>query len=181
MNRDPRPKRPAPWLALLLAPVLLQAGACSTTPDEPEPSLAETQVVAGSDSLLWKVVLLSLRKLDYPEGAEMDRAQMKVISGWKIELSPWKGKGTRKQAEVVCKPIGPGRWALTARVKTQINNALARTLDYSYAEWEWVPDDQTEARIILQHVRAFLQPDIEVEDAPPDPLEHLKKTGGKQQ
>ena len=171
------PMRAFTGLALLAA---LFAGGCSTTPKEPEPVWAETQVTAGSDGLLWKVILLSLRKLDFPEGAEMDRSQMKVISGWKIELSPWKGRGTRKQAEVTCTPIGPGRWALAARIKTQINNALARTLDYSYAEWEWVPDDQTEARIILQHVRAFLAPDIEVKDPPTDPLEHLKKTGGKQ-
>jgi hypothetical protein len=164
-------------LALVAA---LLVGGCSSTPKEPDPVWAETQVTAGSDSLLWKVILLSLRKLDYPEGAEMDRAQMKVISGWKIELSPWKGRGTRKQAEVTCTPIGPGRWALEARIKTQINNALARTLDYSYAEWEWVPDDDSEARVLLGHVRAFLVPELEVEDQPLDAAEEYKrKTGGR--
>jgi hypothetical protein len=172
-----KPMRIVIGLALLSA---LLAGGCSSTPKEPEPVWAETQVVAGSDSLLWKVILLSLRKLDFPEGAEMDRAQMKVISGWKIELSPWKGRGTRKQAEVLCTPIGPGRWELSARIKTQINNALARTLDYSYAEWEWVPDSTSEARVLLQHVQAFLVPDLEVEDQPLDPAEeYLRKTGDR--
>jgi len=171
------PMRAFTGLALLAA---LFAGGCSTTPKEPEPVWAETQVTAGSDGLLWKVILLSLRKLDFPEGAEMDRSQMKVISGWKIELSPWKGRGTRKQAEVTCTPIGPGRWALAARIKTQINNALARTLDYSYAEWEWVPDNDSEARVLLGHVRAFLGPELEVEDQALDPAEEYKrKTGGR--
>ena len=170
--------RTLPCLLLFLAALL--AAACSSTPDEPEPAWAGTQVTAGSDGLLWKVILLSLRKLDFPEGAEMDRAQMKVVSGWKIELSPWKGRGTRRQAEVTCTPIGPGRWALEARVKTEVNNTLARTLDYSYAEWEPVPDDESQARVLLQHVRAFLVPELEVEDQPLDPAqEYLRKTGGR--
>jgi len=175
MNGSLRRPRATACLFPILAALALCASACSVSPSGPEPALAEAEVVAGSDSLLWKVVLLSLRKLDYPEGAEMDRSQMKVVSGWKIELSPWKGRGTRKQAEVICTPIGPGRWTLTARVKTQVNNALARTLDYAYAEWEWVPDDPSEARVILGHVRAFLQPDLEVNEEPPDPLEHVRK------
>jgi hypothetical protein len=164
---------------LALCACLALCAACSSAPKEPEPAWAEAEVVAGSDSLLWKVILLSLRKLDFPEGAEMDRARMHVVSGWKIELSPWKGRGTRKQAEVLCTPIGPGRWSLEARVKTQVNNALARTLDYSYAEWEWVPDDPSEARVILGHVRAFLVPDLELEDLPTDPArEHLRARDG---
>ena len=167
------------WHLSLLLAAAPAAAACSSMgkSKEPEPVVATTEVLAGSDSLLWKVVLLSLRKLDFPEGAEMERSQMKVVSGWKIELSPWKGKGTRKQAEVTCTPIGPGRWTVEARVKTQINNTLARTLDYSYAEWEWVPDDPSEARVILQHVRAFLQPELEVGEEPVDPLEQFRKTG----
>lgn len=168
-------RRSIAWLAALLAALALVCAGCASTPEEPEPTWAEAEVAVGSDSLLWKMLLLSLRKLDYPEGAEMDRSQMHVVSGWKIELSPWKGKGTRKQADVLCTPIGPGRWRLQARVKTQVNNTLARTLDYSYAEWEWVQDDAAEARILLQHVRAFLAPELEVGPEEPDPLAPLRK------
>jgi hypothetical protein len=165
-------------LAGLLALVTLAPAACNSTPEEPPPTWARADVVAGSDSLLWKVVLLSLRKMDFPEGADLDRSRMRVASGWKIELAPWKGRGTRKQANVTCVPIGPGRWGLQVRVKTQVNNTLTRPLDYTYAEWEWVADDVESARILLQHIRTFLSPEIELEERPTDPVdEYLKKIG----
>lgn len=152
--------------------------ACQNTPEEPDPLLAEAQVECGSDNQLWKVVLLSLHQTGFPQGAEMDRGQMHVVTGWKIELSPWKGKGTRKQAEVWCTPLGPDRWDIDVRVRQQINNALARTLDYSYAEWEWVQDDDTMARIVLQHIKGYLNPEIELTDQPADPVEeYLQKIG----
>jgi hypothetical protein len=60
----------------------------------------------------------------------------------------------------------------------QINNTLSQTLDYSYAEWDWVPDDATTARILVQHIRAYLRPDLELHDEPADPVEeYLKRSG----
>ncbi|MEM7306536.1 MAG: hypothetical protein AAF682_07695 [Planctomycetota bacterium] len=161
-----------------LAALLLLTSACNSTPDEPDPTWTEADVVAGSDSLLWKVTLLALRKMEFPESAEMDRSQMKAVSGWKIELSPWKGKGTRHRAEVVCTPVGPGRWTVETRVQKQVNQALAKPLDYSYAEWEWVADDVVAAQILLQHIRSFLDPQIELRERADDPVdEYLKKAG----
>ncbi len=165
--------RPAILLSALAALALC---ACETTPPEPEPSMIESEVVAGSDRLLWKIVLLSLRKMDFPESAEMDPTNMKAVSGWKVELSPWKGRGFRQQAEVTCTPIGPGRWEIETRVKKQVNQSLARPLDLSYAEWEWVPDDVEAARILLQHIRTFLNPSIELSEDEEDPVDaYLRK------
>ena len=166
-----------PRSAILLSSLaFLALSACDTTPPEPEPVLIESQVVAGSDRLLWKIVLLSLRKMDFPESAENDPANMKAISGWKVELSPWKGRGFRAQAEVSCTPIGPGRWEVETRVKKQVNQSLTRPLDLSYAEWEWVPDDDMAARILLQHIRTFLSPEIKLSEEKDDPIEeYLKK------
>jgi hypothetical protein len=165
-------------LATAALAALALAGACQSTPEEPDPILATSEVVAGSDNQLWKVVLLALNQNGFPQGAEMNRGEMHVVTGWKIELSPWKGKGTRKQAEVTCTPLGPDRWALAVRVRQQVNNTLAQTLDYSYAEWEWVPDDHVLARIVLQHIRSYLHPEIELRDQPDDPIEeYLRKVG----
>ena len=166
-------------LALALLAVLPFLGACqSSPPEEPDPSWMQSEVHAGSDNQLWKVLLLALNQTGFPEGAEMNRGDMHIESGWKIELSPWKGKGTRRQALVTCTPVGPDRWEVSVRVRKQINNALARTLDYSYAEWEWVEDDDVQARILLQHLRGYLDPQIELTEHVEDPVEeYLRKVG----
>jgi len=165
-------------LATLTLLALLSLGACNSAPKEPEPTWTSSQLVVGSDNQLWQVVLLALNATGFPQGAEMNRGDMHVVSGWKIELSPWKGRGTRKQAEVLCTPLGPGRWSVDVRVKMQTNQTLAQTLDYSYADWEWVDDDETTARIIVQHMRAYLRPELILEDAPADPVEeYLRRVG----
>jgi hypothetical protein len=165
-------------LSAVLAVLCALGSACSTTPKEPEPSWASSALVVGSDNQLWQVMLLALNATGFPQGAEMDRGDMHIVTGWKIELAPRKGKGTRKQAELICTPLGPDRWSVDVRVRMQINNTLAQPLDYSYAEWEWVPDDLTTARIIVQHMRAYLRPELEINDAPVDPVEeYLRKAG----
>lgn len=155
-------------VAPVLAPLLL-AG-CETTPEEPDPVLMEAEVVAGSDRLLWDVILLSMRKLNYPESAASQPTEMHAISGWKMELSPFKGEGWRKRAEVTCTPVGPGRWRVETRVAMQVNETLAKTLDPSYAEWEWAADDTGEARVLLFHIRTFLDPQIELSPEEEDPI-----------
>ena len=169
---------PRPALFALAAVLCLPGAACNSTPEEPDPTWASAQIVAGSDNQLWQVMQLALNRTGFPQSAGMNRGDMHVVSGWKIELSPWKGKGTRKQAEILATPVGPDRWKIDVRVKKQINNTLAETLDYSYAEWEWAEDDEVTARIVLQHVRAYLSPEFELEDAQADPVEeYLKKIG----
>ncbi|MCZ6597427.1 MAG: hypothetical protein O7B99_07310 [Planctomycetota bacterium] len=158
--------------ALALA-AFLGLGACSTAPKEPDPLWVEAEVEAGSDRLLWKLTLLSLNKMNFPEGSEMDPTNMRVVSGWKNELSPWKSEGFREQAEVNCVPVGPGRWRVEARIKRQTNESLTRPLDLRYAEWEWAPDNEMGARILLQHIRSFLGPSIELSEDEKSRLERM--------
>ena len=170
-------RRVLPFVVLVIAGLAL--GSCKSTPKEPEPQWARTEVTAESDDLLWKVILLSLRKMDFPEGADMDRGNMRLATGWRIELSPWKGRGNRRQAVVEAEPIGPRRWRVQARVRMQKNDTLARPMDPTYAEWVWIEDDVSAARIVLQHVRAFLQPELELRPEEVDPVEeYLKRQGG---
>ena len=155
-----------------LIPILLAllAWSCNSAPKEPDPNWVSSEIAVSSDSTLWQVILLALHKMEFPKSAEMDRANMSLVSGWKIELSPWKGRGTRQRAEVSCTPVGPGRWQVETRVATQINQALARPMDYSYAEWEWVPDDGMTARILMQHIHSYFQRDIQLSEPVEDPI-----------
>lgn len=155
-------------LALTLA---LFGTSCSTTPKEPDPVWQRVEVPSPSDRVLWKVTLLSLEKGGFPLGGGLDPSSMQLTTGWKLDLAPFSRQGTRRQAEVRMKPSARGVWDVEARVKCQINKSLVKPLDPQYAQWEWTGDDVVAARVLVQHVRSFLQEDIELSDAPEDPIE----------
>jgi hypothetical protein len=145
--------------AFMLIPFL---GSCSTTPDEPDPSWIEGFVVAPSERLLWDTTLQTLGRLGYPVGAAADSNALMVTTRWKNQLSPFRGRGFRNQAEVTMSfdPETEG-WTVVVRVKHMVNMALAQPADPAFAEWEWRDDDEWEAGIILQHILgAFPPPNI---------------------
>lgn len=158
----------------LALPLVLAAAAlasCSSAPDEPEPLWRDLEVSAPSDTVLWRVTLLSIRKMGFPLGAGLDQSALVAETGWKNDLAPFKGDGFRSMAEVRMRPVGPGRWSVRARVKKQVNQSIVRPLDLRYAEWEWVEDDERATAILLQHIRSFLDDDLELRDRPDDPVE----------
>lgn len=131
--------------------------ACSSMKDkEPEADWQSAVIHSPSDRVLWKLVLQSLQRMDYPLGAGLDPGGMKVETGWRLDLHPFSRKGQRTMAVLRMKPEERGSWKVEARVKKQTNKELARPLDPRYADWEWEPDDVDEARILLQHVRSAL-------------------------
>ena len=153
--------------SLLAALLALFTCACSSTPEEPDPTWVEGEVVAPSEGVLWTSTLTNLGRLGYPVGSQANRADLSVLSGWKTQLAPFRGKGFRQQVDLRYTPQdgvregGRSAWDVSIRVKTQANMSLVRPLDPSYAEWEWRSDDQLEAMIILRHILSdFPPPDI---------------------
>ena len=163
-------------LAFLLGSFL---GGCAASNVEPDPLWQEAGLEVPSDRMLWKVALRACDKMGFPLGAGgLDQSAMVIETGWRTNLQPFRGQGTREKAELRFLPDGDGIWRVEARVKRQRNMSLARPLDPRYAEWEWLPDDVATARLLVQHVRSYLSPTIEPVDRPDDPVEaYLEKHG----
>ena len=152
---------------LLVALLALATSACSTTPSEPDPAWVEGEVVAPSEGVLWTSTLTNLGRLGYPVGSQANRSELSVVTGWKNQLAPFRGKGFRQKVDLDYtprtepRPDGLPAWDLRLRVMTQANMSLVRPLDAAYADWEWRADDQLEAAIILRHILSdFPPPDI---------------------
>jgi hypothetical protein len=153
-----------------IAAGLLLAGlaACrSSDPAEPErPGAGRTEVAAPSDAILKQVTLLALDKAGFPPGAERERSDLKVTSGWNMSLAPFKGEGFRERAVVSYERLAGGRYGVEVRVSRERNDELERPLDPALAKWRSEPDNEERARIVLQHIRSMLGSELEV-GAPP--------------
>ena len=159
------------FLVLLL---LLSTSACHIfqPKGEPEGTWHEEIVEAPSDRFLWQVMRLSLRKMRFPSAGSLDPSSGKLKSGWKTELHPFQGEGFRERAEIETVPIEKGRWTVRTRVGRQTNESLVSPLDPTRAEWEWAPDNQHSAQILLMHICSLLDPEMEEEEKL-DPLDEL--------
>jgi hypothetical protein len=163
----------------LLALACLALASCSTTPKEPDPSWQSDEVEVPSDDILWKVSLQSLQKMGFPLGSGLDPSSMVVVSGWRTDLQPFHKAGSRTKAELHMEPVRKGVWRVESRVKKQVNKSLVKKLDPTFADWVWVADDTTAARILIQHIRAYLQPAIHAEPRPADPLAPFQERQGR--
>ena len=135
--------------------------------DEKEQRWKTIEVEAPSDRMLWQLLLLSVQGQGYPLAAGSDLGSRKIESGWKIDMQPFRGDGTRRRAIVNLTPLEPGRWKLEARVHVEKNQNLVSPLDPVRAEWKGTADDEIGAQVILQQVRARLSPALEVQPAKP--------------
>jgi hypothetical protein len=138
---------------------LLFLCSCKSTPEEPEGFWAKAELQAASEKILDETTQLALHKQGYPgrRGLESD---LSIETLWQNHLAPFRGQGYRLQALVKYTPLGAGRYECAVRVKKQKNQALVRPLDLSYAEWEWVEDDEDSARILLQLIRSYFGPEV---------------------
>ena len=154
------------FLLLVLGTTLLLAGCTSVARQQSLDDKAEQwrslEVAAPSDRMVWQLMLLALQTQGFPLAAGTDPGARQVESGWKTDLQPFRGEGTRRKATLKLAPIEKGRWKLEARVRVQKNMNLVTPLDATRAEWEPTGDDPTTAQILLQHVRARLRPELEV-------------------
>ncbi len=153
-----RVSRPA--AALLVALCVFAFGllplACKGPGKPPPASWQSSQVEASSENVLWLMTRNAFDRLGYPVGGGLDPVALTAVSGWRVSLAPFRGQGQRHRAEIRYVPTEPGRWDVEVRVQRQVNMDIVRPLDAGYAEWEWRPDDDTEARILLQHLRSAL-------------------------
>jgi len=123
----------------------------------------EDMVVAPSETVLWQATLSNLWRLGYPVGSQANPSTMTILTGWKTQLSPFRGKGYRLMADVRFVPTEPSAggtpaWDVDVRVKKQVNMSLVKPLDPQYSEWEWRDDDEWEAAILLHHILADFPP-----------------------
>jgi uncharacterized protein YceK len=154
------------FLLLVLGTTLFLAGCKSVArrqaEEEKEAQWRSLEVTAPSDRMVWQLMLLALQNQGFPLAAATDPGARQVESGWKTDLQPFRGEGTRRKAVLALAPIEKGRWKLEARVRVEKNMNLVTPLDATRAEWEPTADDPMTAQILLQHVRARLRPELEV-------------------
>jgi len=151
-------------LALLLLAQACVSVARQEELDRKQERWQKIQVEAPSDRVLWQLTLLSLEGQGYPRGAGNDPGARQLETGWKTDLQPFRGEGKRRRAFVRIHPLEPGQWELEARVRVESNENLVTPLDPQRAEWKAAADDPAEALVLLQHIRARLQPELEVGD-----------------
>lgn len=156
-------------LGLLVALVALMSS-CSLKRDIPE-DWQKLEVNAPSDRILWKVANMSLNSRGFPRG-KLSLADMEIETGWRNDLSPFRGRGHRTKAFVEMDPVEKGRWLVRARVHKERNMNLGRPLSLPDAEWEQLEDDKIVAQVILQHIFSLLPDDFEVREEV-DPIDQL--------
>jgi hypothetical protein len=158
---------------LALVPGILACGlaSCSAIGVAPDPDWQEIEVATPSDRVLWKVLLLAVEHAGFPVTGSLDPAAGEIRTGWKTNLQPFSGKGTRMRAIVTMEPKERRLWLVRSHVQKQVNEALVAPLDPARAEWEWTDDDPLQAQILLRHVLATFPSELELLDAPTDPFD----------
>ena len=146
-------------LALLSALSLL--GSCITSTPE---NWVPADVPTVSTPRLWEVTRMAMEREGFPiTRVGFEPTTKTAVSGWKMDLHPFRGNGIRERAEVRYEAgRKPGQMVLLVRVAHQNNMNIAKPLDPSYAEWEVGPDNQQRALVIQQYIRSMLGNSLEI-------------------
>ncbi len=141
----PPSARLLPLLCLLLA-----AFACSTPPAIDETGDWAEVVVeeAPPQRDLLSAAEYAVVRAGFPPG-ERDEARGTVVSGWDLNLQPFRNQGARWRGIIKVERVEGGT-RLAARVQHQRNTEKDDTLDPGAAEWEDLADDRGRARVLLQ-------------------------------
>ena len=123
---------------------------------------AERTISARTEFELWQALRIAVDMSDYPVGGGADPGEREIISGWKLDLAPYKGKGFRTRVLASYVPSKDAASAepleafdVTIRVEKDTNESY-RSLDPSYADWQAAPDDLATAKTIMQRVQSLL-------------------------
>ena len=148
---------------VLLSLVVLGLSLACLGGPEVKPEWVESGVDAPTEQVLWNAALQALSKHDYPLGAVLDRSGGQMVSGWKTSLAAFRSQGWREKAWIQFQRQDKGRYAVQVRVQRETNEDIIRPLDPSHAKWEPAPDDTRAARILMQTIRSYLGPELEIE------------------
>jgi len=142
--------------------LLASLAGCGALGSSPEWTPYEIPMV--SSMRLWEVTRLAMERSGFPVIHQgFDPKTRTAVSGWDMELHPFKGRGFRERLYVRYETAeSPGKLELSVRVERERNQALARPLDPSYAEWEADSDNTERARIVLQYMQSLLGTEFEV-------------------
>lgn len=154
--------------ALACLALLLCVWACSATQRHPAVWKVD-EIQVPSERLLWEVTVFALEKEQFPVGSRLDPTTLTAVSGWRNSLAPFKGKGRRERAEVRYQAVGPKLYRVEVRVEREINQDPVRPMDLSYAKWESAPDNSEGAAVLLQRIRSWIAPDLEMRTKKVDP------------
>ena len=123
---------------------------------------AERTVVAKTEFELWQALRIAVDLSDYPVGGGADSAKREILSGWKLDLAPYRGKGFRTRVIASYQPSEDAStqepleaFDVTIRVEKDINESY-RSLDPAYADWKGAPDDLIAAKTIMQRLESLL-------------------------
>ncbi len=146
----------APALLLLLVPAISACVSVNTAIP------VERTVSAKTEFELWQALRIAVDLSDYPVGTGADSGKREILSGWKLDLAPYKGKGfrtrviaryERSDAPASSDPLVA--FDVTIRVEKDTNESY-RSLDPAYADWKGAPDDVVAAKTIMQRLESLL-------------------------
>ncbi|MEZ6005168.1 MAG: hypothetical protein R3F17_04035 [Planctomycetota bacterium] len=143
---------------LLLAPVLLCG--CRMFSSAPPKHTEEVTVGTRNSRVLFEAVVLGLQKEGFSVGQGADPGKNEVVTGWRVNASPFKGKGYRERATVNFSPAETeGESLVTCRVERETNESFRPLLEGS-AKWERAPDPEDVPKRVLAFIDAYLQPGL---------------------
>lgn len=132
----------------------------------------EADLVVPSERVLRQIAVQAMSRNGFPPGTEAHNAQSMVSSSWKVDLQPFKNKGTRAKAYVEYEERSAREWHVWVRVEKELNAELAKPLELAKAKWEAGPDDNESASRILRMIQMVLAPPA------PDPSAAPARAGG---
>lgn len=175
-SERPVPKGPVPprrrLLALLPLALLAALAPSCAGAREPAPTWLDVEVEAVSRDVLWQMAQLAMKRRSFPRGTDVDVNSLRMESGWRNSLAPFRGDGRRHKAVIQLSHLEGDIWKAEVRVKSQTNMSIVAPTDPRYAEWEWRDDDEDEALILIQVLRSSLTTGDELPEhelAPPRP------------
>ena len=124
----------------------------------------ETTLNVMNQQVLFTGAVYALQKEGFPVGMGADAGQGLIITGWRVQESPFKGKGFRERATL---RFAPGEDGVTStvrvRVERETNESFRPTVQGS-AVWERDEDQKSVSRRILQYTHSYLDPGTVIGD-----------------
>lgn len=160
---------------LYLAALMLSlCAACSSTGSS-DGEWVEADLDIPSERVLRQISVLAMERNGFPPGTPDGNEPTMIVSGWKIDLQPFKSRGTREKAYLGYEERSAGKFHIFVRVEKDTNEELAKPLDLEQAQWESAADDQEMASRIVRYMETMLGKDFQL--APPVelPIEDSRK------